>query len=100
MRYLNQLYEYVWRPTAGMPYTYLIRRFVETDHPVVGWSLVAAIAAACLYGSVQAPMLLGWWSLVVEGLIAFVWLLGGHCFWDTAGAHFKRLSDFARGRYK
>lgn len=87
-RLMQRVYEYLWRPTAGRPWTYEIRDWSDR-HP--GWALLISVVVAVGFvaGQVILVRLFGWVALPFVLFADFMAFVAGHLFWDTSGSYIK-----------
>jgi hypothetical protein len=95
-RVLGRLYEaLLWRWTTGRPRTYVMRSLAQ-DYPLMAWPIVAAVIAGSLVASAWTVITFGWVGIPALAFGYLLMTVVGHAYWDTAGAHIKTVSDFAR----
>jgi len=98
MRLLGKLYEALWRPTAGRPWTYASRELSQ-QHPRAFLVGILLFLAALM---VVPGALWSWWWVLALGLGLMVGIPIGHIWWDTAGKYvpdkWARASKQARER--
>ena len=86
---MPSLYERLWRPTIGRPWTYAMRQAAR-NHParVVLGSLIA--------GGILAVPVVQWGWRFAAGLLlgAALGALFGHLYWASAGPLVKHKKDF------
>ena len=97
MRLLKRLYEYIWRPTSGRPWTYEIRDWCDR-HPK--WALVIAlpVTAGFIAGQVLLVMMFRFWALPFVIFADFMAFVAGHLFWSTTGSYLKAHVFFRKRR--
>jgi hypothetical protein len=90
---LKRLYELVWRPTAGRPWTYEIRDWCDRH---VNWALTIAIpvTASFVVGQMVLVQWAGWFALPFMLFADFMAFVAGHLFWDTAGKYIQPKAHF------
>lgn len=89
------MYERLWRPTIGRPWTYAMRQW-RTQYPVQYRIAFVLSAAAFSGGIVATGLLASWtWATVVAGAGGVLGAeIHGHLFWDTRGAYIKHSGEF------
>lgn len=90
---IGKLYEDVWRPYVGRPFTYVMREW-RTQNKLLFTMLTCNYLAAVGFAM---TVFFGWYALglLVLGLAAAA--LWGHIAWDTRGKHIKHRKDFEIG---
>ena len=82
LSWLKKLYELLWRPTAGRPWTYVIRDWT-LSHPLWAFIVVSTIAAGFVAGQITLTMSFGVVSLPFVLFADFMAFVAGHLFWDS-----------------
>jgi hypothetical protein len=90
---LKRLYELVWRPTAGRPWTYEIRDWCDR-HPIWGLVVALPVAAGFVAGQVYLVGEFRVWALPFVVFADFMAFVAGHLFWDTAGKYIRPKAHF------
>ena len=94
MRLLKRLYERVWRPTAGRPWTYQLRDF-SRHHPFRFWLVFVVTAVILFVGQIQLVIWFGWWAAPFVAFADFMSFVAAHLIWGS-GPFTRPVSDFRR----
>jgi len=86
---LRDLYTALWKNTAGRPWTYVMREWVDT-HSKASEILLPLLFAGMIFAVWPISWTTIGWRIFLTIGQAFAWLLVGHLFWDTAGAYIPR----------
>jgi len=88
VKLVGAVYAFLWRNTAGRPWTYEIRDWT-TRHPLAAAFFLAGIIGGALAAQLATPFYLGAFAIPIVVFVDFLALLAGHLYWDTAGAYIK-----------
>ena len=79
-------YAKVWRLFGKRPWTYEIRDWSKRH---LGWTMLILgfLIVTLLPGQILLPRIIGWNALPFVVFVNFLFVLGGHLFWDTRGKY-------------
>ena len=88
MDWLKKFYKFFWSRTSARPWTYEIRDWT-IRHPFAAGSIATVTVIGGVTSQVVGVVTFGYWAVPVVVFWDFMAFVGGHLYWDTAGAYVK-----------